>query len=294
MALAGTLTHRKTRKLARLMGCSMLAALGAVEGLLHVTAARTPDGAIGRLSNQDIADELFWDEDADALIENYIAAGFIDRDPTHRLVVHDWSEHADDVVHSRLARKRLWFSDGTEPRLTRLNSTERIAATAFYAQGRQAQTTEALPAPLPEDSGSTPGVATSTTETVAVAMPSLAMPCHASLPQPPTERERECGGSESPEPDEASNGHKPNRFFGALEEDFLVRTIRGDEWLQVEEQLDRWHKQGYRVGFSWFREACVEARADCKEKTGKFPRSVTWLINHLTELIGDMEPRNAH
>jgi hypothetical protein len=288
MALAGTLTHRKTRKLARLMGLAPACALGVVEAMLHVTAARTADGAIGRLSNQDIAEEMFWDQDADALIANFIEAGWLDPNPTHRLVVHDWSEHASDTVHAQLARKRQWFADGAAPRLTRLNSNERPAAVAFYSTTKQAQVAQRLPERSESGSGSATEVATDEPEMQEVPLPSL--PCPTSLPQPPTGAEREGGDSESGEP---SNGHKPNRYFAVLESDFLVRTIRGDEWLQVEEQLDRWHGQGYRVSLKWFQEACVEARADCKEKTGRFPRTVTWLINHLTELIGDMEPRNG-
>lgn len=104
MALRGTLTHRKTRRLAKILGIPVPCALGLMEALWHVTAEQQPDGAIGRMSNQDIADEMFWEEDADQLIGAFVESGLIDESQEHRLVIHDWTRHADQATKRKVAR----------------------------------------------------------------------------------------------------------------------------------------------------------------------------------------------
>src|SRR5688500_771589 len=110
MALRGTLTHRKTRRLARLLSVPLPCALGVMEALWPVTANHAPNGAVGRLTNQDIADEMFWDDDADTLIDCLLQAEVLDHDPEHRLVIHGWAERADESVHAALARRRCSFA----------------------------------------------------------------------------------------------------------------------------------------------------------------------------------------
>lgn len=134
MALRGTLTHRKTRRLARLLGIPQPCALGVMESLWHVTAEQAPDGAIGRLSNRDIADEIFWEGEPEALIAALIEAGWVDECPRHRLVIHDWPEHADQTVKRKLERHgRPW----ARPQLD-------------AASGRKAARSLPEPAPGPE------------------------------------------------------------------------------------------------------------------------------------------------
>ena len=118
MALRGTLTHRKTRRLAKMLGISPVFALGILEALWHVTAEQTPDGAIGKLSNLDISEEMFYDGDHDQLVDALIESGWIDRSETHRLVIHDWSVSADTSVHTFLAKRTMLFCDGVRPRLS--------------------------------------------------------------------------------------------------------------------------------------------------------------------------------
>lgn len=116
MALRGTLTHRKTRRLAALMGAQLPAALGYVEALWHVTAEHAIAGDIGRMSDEDIAMEMFYTDDPAKLIGSLQTAGFLDPHPIHRLVVHDWSQHAPNHVRLFLATNHLTFSDGNPPR----------------------------------------------------------------------------------------------------------------------------------------------------------------------------------
>lgn len=104
MALRGTLTHRKTRRLAKELGIPLPCALGLMEALWHVTAEQAPTGAIGKLSDQDLADEMFWEDDASKLVSAFIKSGLIDECKTNRLVVHDWADHADQATKRKVAR----------------------------------------------------------------------------------------------------------------------------------------------------------------------------------------------
>ena len=135
MALRGTLTHRKTRKLATLLDIEVPCALGMVEALWHVTAEQAPAGNIGKLSNQDIAMEMFYTKDANSLIEAFVEAGWIDANDTHRLVTHDWSVFADDATDLRVARNHGGhYADGKPARMKRLSKQERAEIVAHNEQ----------------------------------------------------------------------------------------------------------------------------------------------------------------
>lgn len=115
MAKRGTLTHRRTRRLASALGISPPHALGLMEALWHVTAENAPRGDIGRLANQDLADEIYWDGEADVLIAAFVRAGVLEESEDYRLAVHGWSEHADNATRHKLTRARTTFWDGQPP-----------------------------------------------------------------------------------------------------------------------------------------------------------------------------------
>jgi len=48
-------------------------------------------------------------------------------------VIHDWSEHCEDSVHTKLTRAGKVFADGTVPKMTKLNKSERRAIQERYA-----------------------------------------------------------------------------------------------------------------------------------------------------------------
>lgn len=158
MALRGILTHRKTRKLARALGICPAFAVGLLEAMWHVTAEQQVDGGIGRMANQDIADEMFYDGDADALIEALIACGWLEPMKHCRLYVHDWHEHADDAVQWRILRARRRFASGAESKRAK-HTSEPPTATDGAVQSamstdddRQCQTPTVgdwLPVPVP-------------------------------------------------------------------------------------------------------------------------------------------------
>lgn len=125
MALRGTLTHRKVRRLAGEMKIPACYALGVAEALWHVTAEQAANGAIGRMADEDIAMEMFYDGDAAILIESLVRSGLLDRDDEHRLIVHDWHIHSDDATDNKLARNGCMYASGAMPRMRRLSKEER-------------------------------------------------------------------------------------------------------------------------------------------------------------------------
>lgn len=112
MALRGTLTHRKTRRLAAALGIDPCLALGIMESLWHVTAEQAPQGDIGHMSNQDIADEIYYSGDPEKLIKALLAVGLLETSEECRLVVHHWEHHADQAVRRKLQRHGKEFKTG--------------------------------------------------------------------------------------------------------------------------------------------------------------------------------------
>lgn len=138
MALRGTLTHRKTRRLARLLGISPAFALGLAEALWHVTAEQAPNGAIGKMSDEDIAEEMFYDGDPAALVRALVTANFLDTDDEHRLIVHDWHLHSDDATDMKVARSgNPYYANGARARMRRLSREDRDKLCAQSATPRE-------------------------------------------------------------------------------------------------------------------------------------------------------------
>lgn len=106
------LAHTKLRRLVRALGVPTYAAVGILEMLWHLTAREAPQGNIGKLEDADIADAVGWLDCPDRLISSLIEAGWLDESREHRLLVHDWHEHADDAVKKNLQRAKLPFLTG--------------------------------------------------------------------------------------------------------------------------------------------------------------------------------------
>ena len=102
----GTSRHPKLMAFARTLGISRPLAVGTLELLWEFTATYAPDGAIGRFSNEEIAEVVDWTGDPEALIAALTAAGsrWLDRCDKHRLIVHDWADHAPDYIKKRASR----------------------------------------------------------------------------------------------------------------------------------------------------------------------------------------------
>ena len=131
----GTTRHPKMHHLADALDIPLSHAAGLMACLWDLTADTKPEGDIGRASNRAIARELSWPEaDAERLVNAIASAGFLDPHPTHRWVVHQWSEHCETGVHTFLARAKRRFADGSTPKMSALRSDERESAAKWYAE----------------------------------------------------------------------------------------------------------------------------------------------------------------
>ena len=109
----GTPDHPKTLALMEELGVSKPTAVGLLELLWHFTAKFAPRGDVGRFSNRAISSAVGWDGDPNELISALVRCRWLDEHPDYRLIVHDWSEHADSSVRMWLARRGLDFVDGS-------------------------------------------------------------------------------------------------------------------------------------------------------------------------------------
>lgn len=96
----------KFKKLSRRLGTPLYATIGLLEALWIATQKNAPRGDIGRFDNEAIAIEIGWEEDPDVLIGHLVDCGWLDENDEHRLVVHDWEEHAPSWVKRKLGRSK--------------------------------------------------------------------------------------------------------------------------------------------------------------------------------------------
>ena len=116
--------HPKTKKLARLLGVSLPAAVGHIHYLWWWALDFAQDGSLDKYDDDDIADALQWDGEASQLIDALIASGHIDVTDTG-LVIHDWIDYAGKLLERRekdRARKRNTAKTSRTPEPFRRNS----------------------------------------------------------------------------------------------------------------------------------------------------------------------------
>lgn len=99
-----TLRHPKMYDLAARLDCSRPEALGYLTLFWDFTAEVATDGSIGKWPDGAIARACDWTGDPGVFIGALVESGWIDLDDTHRLLVHDWSEHCERWVSAKLAK----------------------------------------------------------------------------------------------------------------------------------------------------------------------------------------------
>ncbi|MDP3940115.1 MAG: hypothetical protein Q8R92_18515 [Deltaproteobacteria bacterium] len=102
------------KALARNLGIGRHTATGLMNDLWEWTGDYATDGAIGRHTNEDIADGIEYDGDANALIDALVQAGWVDACDEHRVCIHDWAEQCDEWVKKRIARSKTPFAHPVE------------------------------------------------------------------------------------------------------------------------------------------------------------------------------------
>lgn len=94
-------------------------AIGLLECLYHFAMTHALDGDITRFCPDQLACALEWDHEPALLVDLLVQNRLLDRTGTAKnpkIVIHDWSEHADRYVSWNLCRKGLLFADGKEPK----------------------------------------------------------------------------------------------------------------------------------------------------------------------------------
>lgn len=107
----GTTELVKFRQLKRAFGLPHFTAVGLLESIWMFAAKNSPQGDIGKHSNEDIACMIEWDRDPDELIDNLVKYQWFDTHPEHRLTIHDWSDHAPNWLKGNLASHGKQFAD---------------------------------------------------------------------------------------------------------------------------------------------------------------------------------------
>lgn len=100
--------HPKTKKLARLLGVSLPAAVGHLHYLWWWALDFAQDGVLDKYDSDDLAEAMEWDGDGDQLVGALISSGFVD-ETDHGLMIHDWGVYAGKLLERRAkdrARKR--------------------------------------------------------------------------------------------------------------------------------------------------------------------------------------------
>lgn len=158
----GTPRHFKTKALARALKIPAPHAAGILAFLWDFSSDFCPDGGIGRLSDEEIAEACGWPEKkASELIDALVEKNWLDRVDSCRLYIHDWHEHCEDTVQRKLARSLKFFANGSMPKMASLSKVERALVEEKYsamedstptqrARRAHAEGTESpLPRPIP-------------------------------------------------------------------------------------------------------------------------------------------------
>lgn len=103
----GTQNHMKTKRLAKRLAMPLYRVVGLLETLWLLCQDCADEGNIGKFSDDEICEYIEWDgpQSASELIEILVEAGWLDRDPEYRLVVHDWQDHAPEFIKERLKKR---------------------------------------------------------------------------------------------------------------------------------------------------------------------------------------------
>lgn len=103
----GTSQHPKTADLCHRLQIDTCLAVGVLNCLWEFACDYAPQGNIGKWTDTQIAGSIGWKGDAGQLINSLVDSRWVDRDEEHRLLIHDWSEHAPHYVKERLRRQGL-------------------------------------------------------------------------------------------------------------------------------------------------------------------------------------------
>ena len=105
------LRHPKTLDLMARLCISRREAIGLLDLLFDWCIDYAVRGDIGKWNNGVIAGAVDWTGDADGLVHALVACGWLDEHQSHRLIVHDWPQHAPAFVRLKLKKLGTNFLD---------------------------------------------------------------------------------------------------------------------------------------------------------------------------------------
>jgi hypothetical protein len=154
--------HPKIYALADSLGIEVYGAVGLLELLWHFTARHARRGDIGRWEDPAIARALGWPrEDATRLIRGLVESRWVDVDEEHRLIVHDWRDHADESVKKTLRNRGETFvsRNGLEKSRIVLEKSRTSNDGSRNGEPKPEPEPKPKPKPEPEPEPSPPGTA---------------------------------------------------------------------------------------------------------------------------------------
>ena len=96
--------HPKTRKFARHLGVSLVAAIGHLHCLWWWCLSYAQDGNLSAHDTEDIAEGGAWEGDPNEFIMALLASGFADT-VGEDIILHDWWDYAGKLVDRRVAER---------------------------------------------------------------------------------------------------------------------------------------------------------------------------------------------
>jgi len=96
--------HPKTKKLARLLDISAVAAVGHLHYLWWWALDFAQDGYIGKYDEFDIAEACLWVGDHQSFVDALLQAGFVDKTESG-LLIHDWFDYAGRLIIQKDIKK---------------------------------------------------------------------------------------------------------------------------------------------------------------------------------------------
>jgi hypothetical protein len=123
-----TLDHPKTFDLADRLGIGLAQTLGHLTLLWAFTGRKAPQGNIGKWPDGAIARACDWQGDSKMFVEALTEAGYLDNDTSHRLLVHDWPDHAERWVRASLKKAGQDFISPSTGRTTERTTEATIEA----------------------------------------------------------------------------------------------------------------------------------------------------------------------
>jgi len=108
----GTPRHPKTLAMMTRLNISRPVAVGTLELLWQATAEYAPQGDIGKFTDEEIAALVEWQHPSITpkdFVRTLCDIRWLDPSTRHRLIIHDWHQHAPDYLRKRLSRAGLDF-----------------------------------------------------------------------------------------------------------------------------------------------------------------------------------------